>query len=303
MIFLNSNLLPHYFQKQKRLNRKDECKFASLGLFFIKMFSLCVVISSTIIQGCTLEDETEDRIVIPLKDQSALHDSPLSIKFLKLTKKCTTGDMNSAPDVLSMYISSLPSEDVPEKAKSNYRGLLEDRYFFQRRDLNLEFEKCMQKATVSGNAEYRNYYLTRAVVSSRISQYYYAHSDYENGAYWALRVINLLGISKGYNIMGRVFVRDPKTVEIGARMLSESAKHDNTTASAFLSETVLFRNVFDIVSESEEESGLEQNSHDSEENSSKSSEPATASEDVSDKRISDENKQKNPFKTENLLKK
>lgn len=51
--------------------------------------------------------------------------------------------------------------------------------------------------------------------------------------------------------MGRIFVKDPKTVKIGAQMLSESAKHDNVNASVFLSDSVLFRNVFDIVSEEE----------------------------------------------------
>ena len=105
--------------------------------------------------------------------------------------------------------------------------------------------------STSGLTEYRGYYLTKATVSAKISQLYYAHNDYENGAYWSLRVINLLGISKGYNILGRIFVKDPKTVKIGAQMLSESAKHDNVNASVFLSDSVLFRNVFDIVSEEE----------------------------------------------------
>lgn len=104
-------------------------------------------------------------------------------------------------------ISSLPPKDVPDNAKSFYRGLIEDKYFFQRKDLNLEFEKCLQKAAVSGLTEYRGYYLTKATVSAKISQLYYAHNDYENGAYWSLRVINLLGISKGYNILGRIFVK------------------------------------------------------------------------------------------------
>ena len=249
MIFLNS-------KNSSRLNKKGENSFAFFRRSFVKsasfIFSVAIVIcSSVFIQGCTLEDETEDKIVVPLKDTSTQKDSPLSLKFLDLTKKCTTGDMNAAPDVLSMYLSSLPPKDVPDNAKSFYRGLIEDKYFFQRKDLNLEFEKCLQKAAVSGLTEYRVYYLTKATVSAKISQLYYAHNDYENGAYWSLRVINLLGISKGYNILGRIFVKDPKTVKIGAQMLSESAKHDNVNASVFLSDSVLFRNVFDIVSEEE----------------------------------------------------
>lgn len=249
LIFLNS-------KNSSRLNKKGENSFAFFRRSFVKsasfIFSVAIVIcSSVFIQGCTLEDETEDKIVVPLKDTSTQKDSPLSLKFLDLTKKCTTGDMNVAPDVLSMYLSSLPPKDVPDNAKSFYRGLIEDKYFFQRKDLNLEFEKCLQKAAVSGLTEYRGYYLTKATVSAKISQLYYAHNDYENGAYWSLRVINLLGISKGYNILGRIFVKDPKTVKIGAQMLSESAKHDNVNASVFLSDSVLFRNVFDIVSEEE----------------------------------------------------
>lgn len=240
----------------KKFNKKGEFTFASFRRGFTKaasfVFSVSIVLCSlVIIQGCTLEDETEDKIVVPLKDTSTVHDNPLTLKFLDLTKKCTTGDMDTAPDVLSMYLSSLPAEDVPDNAKSYYRGLLENKYLFQRKDLNLEFEKCLQKVAVSDLKEYRAFYLTRATVAARISQYYYAHEDYENGAYWCLRVINLLGIDKGYNILGRVFVKDPKTVNTGAQMLSESAKHDNVNASVFLSDSVLFRNVFDIVSEEE----------------------------------------------------
>lgn len=249
LIFQNS-------RDSKSFYKKGEFTFASFRRGFTKaasfVFSVSVVLCSLVlIQGCTLEDETEDKIVVPLKDTSTVHDNPLTLKFLDLTKKCTTGDIDTAPDVLSMYLSSLPAEDVPDNAKSYYRGLLENKYLFQRKDLNLEFEKCLQKVAVTGLKEYRAFYLTRATVAARISQYYYAHEDYENGAYWCLRVINLLGIDKGYNILGRVFVKDPKTVNIGAQMLSESAKHDNVNASVFLSDSVLFRNVFDIVSEEE----------------------------------------------------
>ena len=177
MIFLNS-------KNSSRLNKKGENSFAFFRRSFVKsasfIFSVAIVIcSSVFIQGCTLEDETEDKIVVPLKDTSTQKDSPLSFKFLDLTKKCTTGDMNAAPDVLSMYLSSLPPKDVPDNAKSFYRGLIEDKYFFQRKALNLEFEKCLQKAAVSGLTEYRGYYLTKATVSAKISQLYYAHNDYE----------------------------------------------------------------------------------------------------------------------------
>ena len=284
MIFLNS-------KRSQRLNKKGECKFAFSRRSFAKsasfIFSAVIVLcSSVLIQGCTLEDETEDKIVVPLKDTSTLQDNPLTLKFLDLTKKCTTGDMGAAPDVLSMYLSSLPPEDVPDNAKSYYRGLIEAKYLFQRKDLNLEFEKCLQKAAVSGLKDYRGYYLTKATVSARISQLYYAHDDYENGAYWSLRVINLLGISKGYNILGRVFVKDPKTVKIGAQMLSESAKHDNVNASVFLSDSVLFRNVFDIVSEEENSKDIEQGSV----------------QDTQQNNLFD-NKQENSADTENHLKK
>lgn len=299
MIFQNRD-------NQRRLNRKGECKFAFLRRGYVKSASfilsatvtLSVAVLLVFLQGCSLEDETEDRIVVPLKDPSSLSDSPLTLKFLHLTRKCTTGDMNEAPNVLSMYLSSLPSDDVPDSVKSHYRGLLEDRYLFQRKDLNTEFEKCLQKASVSGLKEYRTFYLTKAPVLSRISQYYYAHNDYENGSYWALRVVNLLGISKGYNILGRVFVKDPKTVKAGAMMLSESAKHDNVSALAFLSDSVLYRNVFDIVSEEEESLNQDNsdNKNTADKNSSEDNGNAQNSEDtknlsnVTDTNVSDVSK-------------
>lgn len=210
------------------------------------VFSLICTITCGFLSSCSLEDETVDKIVI--KAPPVEH-SKEEAEFLKLTRECTIGDLQKANDAVSLYISTLPKNDIPPKARYLDTMPSFKPYFYQKANLTIEFDKCLQKAISSGNKEFSEFYITRASTISRMAQYFYSVDDKENGAYWVMRGLNLSGLKQGYYSLGRIFIRDNKTKEIGAQMLSESAKLGNTNSKELLTEASLFKDVFTLLEE------------------------------------------------------
>lgn len=224
-----------------------------LNKFFVAGLSLLVGLS-LLISGCTLEDETAEHIVIPSDDiaNESLSDEELS--FFNLAKDCSLGKTNLAKEISELYLSTLPPQDINSQISTLYKLTAPEKnkmYSFQKRKLNIEFEKCLYKAVSDGLKEYTLHFISKAGPSARIAQHFYANKDYTNGSYWALRVVNLLGKSRAYYILGLVFIKDSRTVDIGAQYLSESAKLGNDNAKIYLTDNVLKVDVFDLLNEKE----------------------------------------------------
>lgn len=223
-----------------------------------KIFLLGISLLSFCFTGCTLEDETAEKIEIPV-EKPREYSSQAVKDFTEYAEKCTTGDMSVAPLVVHMYYSSLQNDDfdrsisLPELREST--NLNTDKiqpYEFQKVSTNTIYEMCLQKAASEGHKEYFDYFVSRGTVSARISRQFYSEDLINDGAYWAQRVTNLLGLKTGYYILGRMFCNDDKTFTIGADLLKESAKLGDENAKQYLFDIALNNNVFEKLSKNKD---------------------------------------------------
>ncbi|MGN1280859.1 MAG: hypothetical protein ACI4UM_02995 [Succinivibrio sp.] len=222
-------------------------KLITAGLYFMTGLSI-------FLNGCSLEDETAEQIVLPVQEELSEKLTDNEAHFFNLAQECSSGNTKLADEAVDLYLSSLQPQDISKDIISLVKLTKPDTeklYTYQARKLNLAFEKCLTKTISDGAKEYSKYYITKAAPSARISQYFYANKDYSNGSYWALRVVNLLGKSRAYYILGLVFISDNRTVSIGADYLSESARLGNENAKIFLSDNVLKKDVFDLIVEND----------------------------------------------------
>ncbi len=170
--------------------------------------------------ACTIEDEVSKEALIN-KEPISL-DTQYQNSFLKFTSRCILGDMSVFDVVNALYIQSNQFEDNPlSLVLLSYEN-------------TKAFEKCLQKAYNLGNKQaYKNMH-KKAANCSLIAKKFYAKKDYTNGGFWMQRVLNLLGEKKGFEVLGRDFIEDEDTLELGALMLEQAARLGNTSARDLL---------------------------------------------------------------------
>ncbi len=224
----------------------------------VKKTSLLLpLVLSAFLNGCALEDETAEKIVVPVEEKQE-YSSLAEETFTEYAKKCTTGDMSAAPKVVHMYVSSLQSDDfdkdlaLPELEDASGLNFEVKPYEYQKVNTNLIYEMCLQKAVSEGHQEYLNYFVTRGTVSAKIARQFYSEELLNDGAYWSRRVTNLLGLKTGYYIMGRLFCNNDKTFSIGADLLKEAAKLGDENAKQYLFDIALNNNVFEKLSKNKD---------------------------------------------------
>lgn len=216
-----------------------------------------VGIFTLLLSACTLEDESAEKILetpIPPSVQ-AQKKNPLQEDFAKLALKCVQNETDHVEDLIARYNSTLPINDRTAPKYKNESLTLEKNsvlYNYQTMEITRIYENCLQKAASENKPQYLEELLTKNYAQARIARYFYIQKDYTNAAFWQGRVLNLAGLSTGYYILGRVFVLDENTLEIGANYLTEAAKLGNENAEHFLSDTVAFENVFDLIQKTEE---------------------------------------------------
>ena len=222
-------------------------------LIAIVLGSLC----ASLFCGCALENETAEKII--QEDPLDTEDRPEYEKtFLELAKKCIVGEFDVSPRVVKLYASTLGPTDYAKKVVlPDYHNAHDEKmkippYAFQKSELNVFFEVCLEKNITGGKSDYEQYYISRNVAAARISRYFYAEGHPKDGAYWSRRVVNLLGRAQGYYILGRVFLEDDRTVRIGAGLLKESAKLGNDAAKQLLFDRTLNVSVFDRLKKKED---------------------------------------------------
>ncbi len=220
------------------------------GLYLV----LAGVTLSALLSSCALEEENDDKIIVPVKKEET-DLSQAQKHFYDLSRRCTTGDMNVAPLVVNLYRHSLdarsfhPDVVFPELSAADSAKIGKPLPFeFQTKKLNVMYEMCLQKAASEGNNDYLDYFLTSSFASAIVSRHFYASDDTENGSYWSSRVINLLGLKEGYSVLGRIFVSDDKTFKIGTDLLKEAAKLGSESAQHYIFDSLRSNNVFDKLS-------------------------------------------------------
>lgn len=226
------------------------------------------VVTAFVISGCSLEatDQEFQRVSSPYQDIEHTLTEKAQQDFFKQAKQCILGDSSLADEVLLTFNSSLPLKDRPKVGvflEDSFQEQLNAKdskpYLFQTKILTVMYENCLQKASTLKSKDYLQYFVTRAFVIARISQHYYLENDYLNGAYWQQRVINLVGVSQGNYILGREFVKSPKTVQMGADMLAYAATLNNQSAISYLNDYVIYQNIFDKLQEESNESANSRN--------------------------------------------
>lgn len=220
------------------------------------------VVTAFVISGCALEpgDQEFQRAASPYQDIEKSLTEKAQQDFFKQAKQCILGDATIADEVLLNFNSSLPSKDRPKVGvflEDSFQEQLNAKdskpYLFQTKTLTVMYENCLQKASTLKSKDYLQYFVTRAFVIARISQHYYLEKDYLNGAYWQQRAINLVGLSQGNYILGREFVKNPKTLQMGADMLAYAATLNNQNAINYLNDYVIYQNIFDKLQEENNE--------------------------------------------------
>lgn len=173
----------------------------------------------SILAGCSIDndEDVEKQVLITQVDykNKDIND------FVNKANKCIKGDMSVFEDLTKTFRSSLnPKYKQP--------------YLYQRQEINSYFEKCMQKASANGMQGALKNIISSAYLSARISAYFYAHNDTQNGAFWLRRTTNISGLADGYQIAGEIFTQNIKTLQTGVDMLVYSADLGNKDAKAIL---------------------------------------------------------------------
>lgn len=193
-------------------------------LRYIHTFLISLV-ASTLIQGCSIENEYDEKIIEPEENIDQRVADERERDFIDLCKKCVMGDFKQLDRLRDIYFQSLRNRNFTP------------RFLFQREKLNSFYEACIHKAVSDGKADYSSGYVIVGPYSSALlARDMYAENRLADGAYWIRRVINLQGRELGYEIAGSVFIRDDRTYDIGVKMLGEAAHLGNRQAFSTLYE-------------------------------------------------------------------
>ena len=216
------------------------------------------VATAFVISGCSLEatDQEQQRVASPYQDIENTLTEKAQQDFFNHAKQCILGDPSLIDEIVLTYNSSLPVKDRPKVGlflEDSFQEQLNAKgskpYLYQTKMLTLMYENCLQKASSLKSKDYLQYFVTRAFVIARLSQHYYLEKDYLIGSYWQQRAINLVGLSQGNYILGREFVKNPKTLQMGADMLAFAATLNNQSAISYLNDYVIYQNIFDKLQE------------------------------------------------------
>lgn len=182
----------------------------------LKKSLLSIFTLALLLTGCTYEDESQDKVVIPPKNLTA--EEANTQNFVKLARTCIIkGEKTDALALDTLYLSSL------EKTFNPY-------LLFQKEKYTVLHTQCMQKVANNGYPEFIDKILVRPRKIAIISRDFYAQDNLQDGAYWFAKLINLQGITRGYYTAGNVFILNDKTLPYGAKLLAEAALNGNKEA-------------------------------------------------------------------------
>ena len=186
---------------------------------------LSAVVATTVLNGCSIKDETEEDLSFTDTDTIAsVHPTDDVGIFIEKCNKCILGDFSELDSLIETYTSTYTN-------RSEYGP---DAFKYQYIEPTLAFEGCAQKALLEGNRKAFDNMFIRQGRIARISRYFYSINDHTQGAFWLQRLVNVKGEVDAYEIAGRIFIQDMKTIGVGVRLLERSARLGNRNARQML---------------------------------------------------------------------
>ncbi len=182
-----------------------------------------MLLVSYILVSCTyINDENEKNVVIP--PPPTFEENQVN-NFSKLAFDCIkNGKVSDASKLNNLYKQSYKDRNYPKPL------------IFQTRELSVLHNKCMQKVINENHPEFNDEIITSPFYIARISRYFYAQGQFDDGAYWMENLINLQGMAKAYYTAGLLFIGKAETMAIGARLLAESSHLGNNQATSILNQ-------------------------------------------------------------------
>ncbi len=172
------------------------------------------------LSACSLQDDVNPELIDTSQQLQEAHFEPGTLEdlFLKDAERCALGDISVSDSLIERYRQSFLDQQSP------------DFLIYQQYDLTHHFERCAFKAQQLGNPEVFEAMIVNPVQCAVVSRSFYEKANYTDGAYWLQRLLNIEGLKNGYATAGNVFIRKPKTLAMGARLLQEAARLGHSDA-------------------------------------------------------------------------
>lgn len=183
-----------------------------------------VVSASLLLTGCSIKDDSSNEQKVTISKPTQVVAKTKTQRFINKCTKCILGDLSELDDIIATYKSSFtPKTTYPKGA-----------FLYQKITPTLAFERCAQKAMLLGdNRAYKEMFIRQGKIA-RSARYFYATNKPTQGAFWLQRLVNIKGEMDAYEIAGRVFIQDLRTISIGSRLLEQSARLGNRNARQML---------------------------------------------------------------------
>lgn len=180
---------------------------------------------SWVLSGCSIEQVVyEDaKIESDFYQEETTSTDPVDI-FIAECNKCVRGDIDKLPELIKTYYSSFTPSNHYEPGQ----------FMYQQIKPTQAFEKCAEKANAMGDKSAFSQLMIRPARIARTARFFYIQKDYRQGAYWIQRLININGEMDGLQVAGRIFIQDMRTIDIGVRLLEQSARLGNREAKQML---------------------------------------------------------------------
>lgn len=192
-----------------------------------KVLSLMAICASAFyLSACSIKDETSEEQKIEPDTKISLYENPTTPedKFIHDAIVCIQGDLSGIDKLIETYKSSFVSN-------TNYK---EGSFLYQRIGPTKAYEKCAEKAASLGNRTvFNNMFISQGKIA-RSARYFYAVGEPTQGAFWLQRLVNVKGEVDAYEIAGRIFIQDVRTLKIGVKLLEQSARMGNRNARQML---------------------------------------------------------------------
>lgn len=195
------------------------CLVSRLGVMAIVSLPL-------LLSGCSIEDTASEEIKLQPDTiiESELDSTDPTVRFIAECNKCIRGDLSNLQQLIETYHSTFT-------ASTNFAP---DQFLYQRVEPTQAFEKCAEKAKVMGDNSAFSQLIVRPARIARISRFFYIKKEYAQGAFWLQRIININGEQNGLYTAGRIFIQDIRTIDIGVKLLEQSARLGNREARQML---------------------------------------------------------------------
>ena len=180
---------------------------------------LYILLLPLALTSCSIQDEENKEALLDVKPSEA---QIYEDTFSKMTLSCIKGDFKDVDTIKDLYKKALL-----DNYKKKDASLLHI-------NTNKNFEKCAIKLRQSGDEKLFDLIVQNSRVAATIARSFYLQDDEVNGAYWAQRVLNMEGLEYGYEVLGDVFIKDRKTLKIGANLLAGAISLGNLNALTLL---------------------------------------------------------------------